>query len=78
MNSKVRTFQFTLNQHTTGFTRIYGYSTRGGNDAAGNYENVVRYFDLVYARSSDVESKDTIGAADEDDLAYQLIRMGMW
>jgi parallel beta-helix repeat protein len=42
------------------------------------YENLVKYFDLVYARSSDSGSDDTMAVDDEELLAYRLIRFGTW
>lgn len=47
-------------------------------DTAGSYENLVKYFDLVYARSSDRDTEDTIAVTDEEQLAYRLIRSGTW
>jgi hypothetical protein len=53
---------------------------QGGSltDADGTYENWVKYFDLVYARSSDSGTDDTIDVGEEELLAYRLIRMGTW
>ncbi len=47
-------------------------------DASGDYEKLVKYFDLVYARSTDRNTNDTIAMEDEDLLSYQLIRYGTW
>ncbi len=47
-------------------------------DAAGTYENWIKYFDTVYARSSDNGTNDTIDVTNEDELAYNLIRSGTW
>ncbi len=47
------------------------------SDDAGTYENQVLYFDLVYARSSDTGTNDTIDV-DEEELAYDLLRRGSW
>ena len=46
-------------------------------DEAGVYKNAALYFDLVYARSSDSGTTDTIDI-DEDLLACRLIEMGTW
>jgi hypothetical protein len=46
--------------------------------AAGTYENLVKFFDLIYARSSDSGTDDTIEVTDESLLAYNLIRSGTW
>ena len=46
-------------------------------DTAGTYENAIAYFDLVYARSSDSGTTDTIDA-DEELLAYDLLLSGSW
>jgi hypothetical protein len=53
---------------------------QGGSltDADGTYENWVKYFDLVYARSSDSGTDDPIDVGEEELLAYRLIRMGTW
>ncbi len=53
---------------------------QGGSmtDANGSYANWVKFFDLVYARSSDRDTEDKINIADEDQLAYNLIRSGTW
>ena len=48
------------------------------DDQAATYENWVRCFDLVYARSSDRGTDDKIDVADENELAYNLIRSGTW
>ncbi len=48
------------------------------SDVAGTNENWIKYFDLVYARSSDSGTNDTIAVADDDDLAYLLIDYGTW
>lgn len=47
-------------------------------DTAETYENWIKYFDLVYARSSDEGTSDTIDIENEDELAYNLIRSGTW
>ncbi len=48
-------------------------------DTAGlTFQNRVRYFDLIYARSSDRDTEDTIDIDPEQELAYQLIRSGTW
>ena len=47
------------------------------SDDGGTYENQVLYFDLVYARSSDSGTNDTIDV-DEEELAYDLLRSGSW
>ena len=47
------------------------------SDTAGSYANSVAYFDLVYARSSDSGTTDTIDV-EEELLAYELIRSGTW
>jgi hypothetical protein len=49
-----------------------------GDPASGSYRNAVRYFDVVYARSSDSGTSDTIDVEDEELLAYRLIRSGTW
>ncbi len=46
-------------------------------DEAGTYQNAALYFDLVYARSYDSGTTDTIDI-DEDLLACRLIDMGTW
>ena len=46
-------------------------------DTAGSYENAIAYFDLVYARSSDSGTTDTVDA-DEERLAYDLLLSGTW
>lgn len=46
-------------------------------DEDGTYENLVRYFDLVYARSYD-SADDTVAIEDEEMLAYRLILSGTW
>ena len=46
-------------------------------DTAGTYENAIAYFDLVYARSSDSGTTDTVDA-DEELLAYRLLLSGTW
>ena len=55
-----------------------GYLTDGTESQAATYENWVKYFDLVYARSSDRGTDDKIDVADENELAYNLIRSGTW
>ncbi len=57
-----------------------GAMYQGGSmtDTTGTYENLVHYFDLVYARSSDTGTTDTIAVDDEELLAYDLIRSGTW
>jgi hypothetical protein len=57
-----------------------GGKYQGGSlaDAAGTYENWIKYFDLVYARSSDSGTNDTIDVGNEDELAYNLILYGTW
>lgn len=53
----------------------YGYL----EDKAGTtYQNRFRYFDLVYARSSDDGTDDTIDIDPAQQLAYNLIRSGTW
>ncbi len=56
-----------------------GGEYQGGvlTDAGGTYESWVKYFDLVYARSSDSGTSDAIDVVEEL-LAYELIRMGTW
>ncbi len=56
-----------------------GVKYQGGllTDAAATYANWIKYFDLVYARSSDTGTHDTVDV-DEDLLAYNLIRWGTW
>ncbi len=55
-----------------------GSLTNGSDTVTGTYENLVKYFDLVYARSTDSGTDDTITVDDEDLLAYILIRSGTW
>jgi hypothetical protein len=52
---------------------------QGGSlsDTAGSYSNWVKYFDVVYASSSDTGTTDLIDV-DEEDLAYNLIITGTW
>jgi hypothetical protein len=59
---------------------LEGDKYQGGSltDAAGTYVNWVKYFDLVYARSSDRDTDDTIAVDNEELLAYRLIRSGTW
>ncbi len=47
------------------------------SDTAGTYENRVLYFDLVYARSFDTDTNDTM-EADDETLAFRLILWGTW
>jgi hypothetical protein len=48
-------------------------------DTAGSvYQNRVKYFDLIYARSSDSNTDDTIDIDPEQELIYLLIRLGTW
>jgi len=50
---------------------------QGGRLTDGlTYENWFKYFDVVYARSSDQGTTDTIEG--EQELAYRLIEMGSW
>jgi hypothetical protein len=42
------------------------------------YQNRVKYFDLIYARSSDRDTDDTIDIDPEQELVYQLTRSGTW
>ncbi len=46
-------------------------------DEAGTFENWVRYFDQVYARSSNRSSEDKV-EVDTRLLAYNLLRTGYW
>ena len=55
-----------------------GYLTDETAGEAGTYKNWVKYFDLVYARSSDRDTEDEIDVTDEELLAYDLIRSGTW
>ncbi len=58
---------------------LEGGKYQGGSLTDGStYENWVKYFDLVYARSSDRGTDDTIDVLDEELLAYRLVRMGTW
>ena len=50
----------------------------GGDPATGSYRNAFRYFDLVYARSSDGQANDTIDVVDWELLAYRVIWAGEW
>jgi hypothetical protein len=60
-------------------TYLGGSLTDATDTVAGTYENLVKYFDLVYARSSDRDTNDdTISVEDEELLAYRLIRSGTW
>jgi hypothetical protein len=52
--------------------------TDASDTAPGTYENLIKYFDLVYARSTDRDTDDTIAVEDEALLAYRLIRSGTW
>ena len=42
-------------------------------DSGGTYANWIKYFDLVYARSSDSGTEDTIAVEDEELLAYRKV-----
>jgi len=53
---------------------------QGGSltDTGNSYELWIKYFDYVYARSTDSGTDDTIAVENETLLAYRLLRMGTW
>ena len=53
---------------------------QGGSltDTGNSYELWIKYFDYVYARSTDSGPGDTIAVENETLLAYRLLRMGTW
>ncbi len=53
---------------------------QGGSltDTGNSYELWIKYFDYVYARSTDSGPGDTIAVENERLLAYRLLRMGTW
>ncbi len=53
---------------------------QGGSltDTGDSYELWIKYFDYVYARSTDSGTNDRIAVEDETLLAYRLLRMGTW